>query len=572
MTDGTTGYDFMDEVGALLHDPEGEQPLTTLWSALTGRVADFGSEARDARRQILREAVSSELHSTAAAVHRILRRNLATRDWTMTATRRALEELLVHFPTYRIYTRLAGASATDARDMAWAMAGARRTMRRANLPLLDHVGGVLLGEGARAARPGERRVRLRTMVRFQQLSAPTAAKAVEDTAFYRFGRLLSRNEVGSDPAHFALPPTAFHAAMLERQRDFPRALLATATHDHKRGEDTRARLAVLSELTEEWSAAVARWMRLNAAQKRDVDGDPAPDGADELMLYQTLVAAWPFGLSADDEHGLAAFRDRVAGWLEKAVREAKRHSEWAAPNDAYEGACRDFLAASLDASRSAPVAREIAAFADRIGPAGAVNSLAQTLLRLTVPGVPDLYQGTELWDFSLVDPDNRRPVDFPAHVAALTEGASPAELLTSWRDGRIKQALIARTLALRARRPGLFATGEYHKLTVEGPMASHILAFARTTADAAAVVVVPLLAARLIAAENPDETLPLPAAPTWSGDGAGTWIILPRSLHGRGCSDALGGAVQGVERGVNVGQLAAADIFATLPVALLEVS
>ena len=248
------------------------------------------------------------------------------------------------------------------------MAGARRTVRAADRELLELVAGWVTGVGLRETPAGTRRQEwARAMVKFQQLSAPTAAKSVEDTAFYRYGRLLSRNEVGSEPSQWAITPAGLHAANRERRKRFPQALLATATHDHKRGEDTRARLAVLSGMPEEWAAAVQRWTRLNAPLRRDLDG-PAPDLADELMLYQTLVAAWPFDLAADDSAGLEAYRTRVAAWFEKAMREAKRNSGWAAANEPYEAAAQAFLAACLDPAR--PVAAEIAAFADRIGPAG----------------------------------------------------------------------------------------------------------------------------------------------------------------------------------------------------------
>ncbi len=286
---------------------------------------------------------------------------------------------------------------------------------------------------------------LRAMVKFQQLSAPTAAKSVEDTAFYRYGRLISRNEVGSEPSQFALSPAGFHAANRERQKRFPAALLATATHDHKRGEDTRLRLAVLSGLPDDWATAVQRWMRLNAPLRRDLDG-PAPDAADELMLYQTLVAAWPLGLAPDDAAGLDAFRERVGAWLQKALREAKRHSGWVAPDTEYEAAAAALLAGSLDPAR--PVAAEIAAMAARLAVPGALSGLSQAVLRMTAPGIPDLYQGTEFWDLSLVDPDNRRPVDFaaprrgtrrrcrprrPAAALGATAGSSSPSSPASWR-------------------------------------------------------------------------------------------------------------------------------------------
>ncbi|MBV8397228.1 MAG: malto-oligosyltrehalose synthase, partial [Acetobacteraceae bacterium] len=560
LTDGTTGYDFMNEVSALLHDPAGEAPLTQLWAGLTGRPAAFEEEARPARRQIVRESLFSELYSTATALHRIARRDLHTRDYTLTAIRRALEELLVHFPVYRIYSGLAGISERDARVLAWAMAGARRTLRRADQPLLELVGRWLSGEDWRDVPPGPRRQeRLRAMVRFQQLSSPTAAKSIEDTAFYRYGRLLSRNEVGAEPSQFAFTPAAFHAVNRERRRRYPRALLATATHDHKRGEDTRVRIAVLSEIPDEWESALNRWMRLNAPLKREVEGHQAPDTADEIMLYETLVGAWPLDLFAEDRKGLDAFRTRIWAWQEKALREAKRLTSWAAPNDDYEAACREFLNQILDPDRPSHLAQEIAALAARIAPAGALNGLTQTLLRCTSPGVPDLYQGTEFWDLSLVDPDNRRPVDFAARARTLADDEAPVDAIGHWQDGRVKEAVIARALAFRRRAPGLFAQGTYVPLKLEGKMADHALAFARVHEGRAAVTVVTRLAARLEGVQE----VPLVGDAAWQG----TAIILPRNLNGRRIDDVLGGP-GGAD---GSGRLLLAGLLARLPVALLEV-
>ncbi len=560
-TDGTTGYDFMNEVSAVLHDPGGEAPLTHLWTSLTNRPALFEEEAEPARRLILRDALSSELWATAAALHRILRRNITTRDWTLTGVRRALEELLVHFHTYRIYAGAAGASETDERALAWAMAGARKTIRSTDQELLTLLHGLLAGEGIREMPAGAaRRERLRAMVRFQQLSAPTAAKSVEDTAFYRYGRLLSRNEVGSEPSQWSLTVGGFHGAAKERRQRLPLALLATATHDHKRGEDTRVRLAVLSEVPDEWEAAVARWARLNSTSKREVDGALAPDTADELMIYQTIVAAWPLDLSPDDAAGIDAYRQRLHGWLEKSLREAKRNTGWAVPNDAYEAASRTLLDHCLDGGRAAAVVREMAAFADRIALPGAVNSLSQTLLRLTTPGVPDLYQGTEFWDFSLVDPDNRRPVDFATRIAALAEAGEPAALLAHWRDGRVKQAIIARALALRARQPELFAEGSYEPLRVEGPAAEHVVAFALVIGAAACVVAVTRLSAGLLGA---DATQPLVPDAAW----ADTRIVLPRNLAGHSWVSTL--ASRDVVPGMTE-WLAVSNLFRSLPVTVLE--
>ena len=559
LTDGTTGYDFMGQVSGLLHDPRGEAPLTWVWTSTTGRPAEFQVEVTGARRQILASALASETLATAAALHRLARRDLKTRDFTLTSIYRALVEILVHFHVYRIYAGIGGISDADARELDWAMAGARRTVRPVDRPVLELLGRWLAGDGVRSVPPGTRRQEwLRAMVRFQQLSAPTAAKAVEDTAFYRYGRLLSRNEVGADPGHFAVTPSAFHGANRERRRYYARALLATATHDHKRGEDMRARLAVLSEIPDEWESALARWTRLNAPLKREIDGTPAPDSADELMLYQTIVGAWPLDLSPDDRPALDAYVERLRSWLEKALREAKRHTEWAAPNIEYEAACQDFLTQTLDPERPARLAYELADFAARIAPAGALNGLAQTLLRMTSPGVPDLYQGTEFWDFSLVDPDNRRPVDYAARREALEEAASTSALLELWKDGRIKQLLIARTLALRARLPDLFAAGGYHPLAVEGDLADHIFAFLRVHEDQAVIVATTRLAARLPGvAEGP-----LVTSSAWQG----TVVLPPRNLRGRCCLDVLGGAEIRA-----AGRVQVEKVLATLPVALLEV-
>ncbi len=544
-TDGTTGYDFMDQVSAVLHDPAGEAPLSALWSGVTGRTADFAQEEEPARRQILRDNLASELLATAAALHRIARRDLATRDYTLTGIRRGLTEILAHFPVYRIYAGQTGASETDMQMMGRALAGARRYFRTADVRILDLLRLWLVEEAPRLLPPGARRTeRLRTMVRFQQLSAPVAAKSVEDTAFYRFGRLLSRNEVGSTPSQFALSPAGFHVEMLERAKKFPGALLATATHDHKRGEDTRARLAVLSEIPEAWETAITRWMRLNAIVRQEA----GPSPADELMLYQTLVAAWPLSLTAQDQAGLEDFTRRVAGWLEKAIREAKLVSEWAAPNEEYEAAAKNFLTATLDPSR--PVLGEIIAFAERLGAAGALNGLAQTLLRLTAPGVPDLYQGAEFWDQSLVDPDNRRPVDFAAREAALRQNAEPAALLKDWQSGAVKQAVIARALALRREWPDLFAQGGYAKLEAEGEMAPHILAFTRSAGKRRIVVAVTRLAAKHL------DGAPLLPAAGW-GD---TALTLPGALW----TDVFGdGQVTG-------DKILARRLFGDLPIALLK--
>jgi len=555
---GTTGYDFMDEVAGLLHDPEGEGPLTALWTGRTGRPAHFEAEAQEARRQILRDNLASELNATAAALKRVANQDLAARDHSPTALRRALAEVLVHFPLYRLYISKGGRSEEDRRILGWALAGAHRTLRATSRPLLPLLDAWLGADPPRSLPPAQRRERLEAAVRFQQLSAPVAAKSVEDTAFYRYGRLLSRNEVGSDPARFAVSPAGFHAVARQRAGRFPLAMVATATHDHKRGEDVRARLAVLSEIPEEWAAAIERWTRLNAPLRRELEDGPAPGMSAQLMLYQTLVGAWPLDLDPQDDAGVAGFASRVAEWQRKALREAKRRTEWAVENTEYESACEAFLHAALAPDRASRWREEVAGFAARLAPAGAVNGLAQALLRCAAPGLPDLYQGTEFWDFSLVDPDNRRPVDWPARIAALEAGEAPRDLLSRWRDGRVKQAVIARALALRRARPALFAEGAYLPLQVAGARAGHAVGFARVGEGSAVLAVVPRLPAALLG----EASLPLVPGAAW-GD---THLRLPPRLAALEWRDALtGAALRG--RG---GRLPVAALLGQLPVALLE--
>ena len=475
--DGTTGYDFMNEVNAVQHDPAGERVLAEAWSRLSGRAADFAVEEEQARREVLARSFGAQLDACARA--------FAAGELATPALRRVLAELLAHFPVYRTYGRASGAgsrlSAADRAVLDRAAAGARRTCLATDRWALN----------ALLARFGDSDY-ADAVVRFQQLSAPIAAKAVEDTGFYRYGRLLSRNDVGFDAATFALGADAFHRRMQARLAAEPRSLLATATHDHKRGEDVRARLAVLSGMASEWAGLQARWVDVSRALRPDA----APGPGDVAMLLQTIVGAWPFDLALGDRAGRAAFAERLAAWQQKALREAKLASDWAAVDEAYEAAARRFTLALVGEAAMPLLLQEIEDLVRRIAPAGAVGGLAQCLLRMTVPGVPDLYQGCELWDLSLVDPDNRRPVDWASRRQGPATQAL-AELADTWRDGRIKQALIARVLALRRCLSPLFESGDYRPVPVEGPLADAVIAFVRRTSGAWMLVVAPRLAQRL---------------------------------------------------------------------------
>lgn len=500
--DGTTGYDFMDAVSAIQHDPAAAAPLALLWTALADRPAEFAAEAVAARREALEHSFSGQLTATAQALHQVAQLRNLTRDASAAALRRALIELLTNFRVYRCYpTGNTGAA------LEQAVAGRHGSAGR---ELCELITGWLRNPTSVWHR--------RAAQRFYQLSAPLAAKAIEDTAFYRYGRLISRNDVGFDAARLGIEAAAFHQRCGERRQCFPDAMLATATHDHKRGEDVRARLAVLSEMPAAWGETVRRWMAINAHCRSEIDGAPCPSPADEIMLYQTIVGAWPL---LPDLH--KTLTERLAAWQQKALREAKLHTSWTEPNLPYEAAARAFLYVVMDDRRR--FLPEVAAIVSRIAAAGAVNGLAQVVLKLTAPGVPDVYQGCEFWDQSLVDPDNRREVDFAARVAALAAGRSPLDLASSWPDGRVKQTVIACILALRGRQPKLFARGDYLPLAATGARGNHIIAFARQHEDAALIVITPRLPLGLL----PEDGSILLPAPVWHD----TALDVPPALQGR---------------------------------------
>ncbi|WP_250634554.1 malto-oligosyltrehalose synthase [Pinirhizobacter soli] len=559
--DGTTGYEFMDEVSALLHDEAGRADLTALWTSASGDTAGFVRYAHAARRQILVDSFESELARTSRALFSAARATLATRDVSEAAIRRVLRELLVHFPVYRTYAGGAGRDAIDEVVFTRAIEGAIRVLRPEDHALLVEVGQWLGGQAPRQLPPGAvRRAREKAIAVFQQATSPVAAKAVEDTAGYRYGRLLSRNEVGADPDVIAIEPPAFHARCQHRAESFPRNMITTATHDHKRGADLRMRLAVLSERASWWQSQATAWRERHVPYKRPVDGRLAPTPVDELMLYQMLLGAWPLV----ETEPRAAFVSRIEAWQMKALREAKRRTRWTDPNEPYEEACKAFLAAVMADEGFVAELEEAAA---SLAVPGAANGLAQAVLHLTTPGVPDIYQGTEYWDFSLVDPDNRRPVDYAARAASLGQG-SYADLLPHWRDGRIKQHVVHTLLALRARLPVLFARGGYRALAVTGPAAAHVVAFERHDARRAVIVVV----ARHVAHRLEEADAPRLEPVHWSGTSLawpmGQWkeAFSGRSVHGEGAKavgELLGDGVVAVfERrakgGTRVGRTARA--------------
>ncbi|MBV1835800.1 malto-oligosyltrehalose synthase [Acetobacter estunensis] len=471
--DGTTGYDFMEQVSLLLHDANGKDVLDALWQDTRSDVPNTMEETeRQARDEILHVLFPAECER----LTRLLHASFASLscETTPSAIKTVLTVLLRHFPRYRCYYAddLPMDHTADRAALSQAVIAARKEIPSFHHLLLQRMSALLTTPVETGPSPAVRRIQRA----FEHLTAPLTAKSLEDTAFYRNVRLPSRNEVGSAPDTLALPVAAFHEACQKRHATHPHSLLATATHDHKRGEDSRMRIAILSEMPEQWHALVTSWLEKHTSNH-------APDRVDALMLYQSLLGAWPVQDYPNEEFG-----PRMADWLTKALREGKRHTSWLDPNESYESACQDYLAHLLDTSSSLDFQRDMTRFVRQIAPAAALNSLSQTLLRLTAPGVPDLYQGCELWDFSLVDPDNRRPVDFKSRSELLQAASDIDHAAATWPDGAIKLQLIARLLTFRAQHPNLFRDGSYHPISLN---TQHIVAFLRTLGNQRLLVMAP---------------------------------------------------------------------------------
>jgi (1->4)-alpha-D-glucan 1-alpha-D-glucosylmutase len=582
--DGTTGYTFLRHVTGLFVDEAGARRLRRTYTRFTGLRVPFGDVAYESKRLIMDTSLASELNVLAHAIDGIGERNRKARDFTLNSLRDAIAEIVACFPVYRTYVTLDGWSVSDRETVETAVRLAQRRNPALETSAFEFLREVLLPRSAnepvealpemeseerRAGYPpaseAERQERLNVSMKFQQYTAPVQAKGIEDTAFYRYNVLLAANEVGGDPARPDVSPAAFHAANQNRRERFPREMLATATHDAKLGEDVRARVAVLSELTEEWSRLVSRWRRVNRPHRTIVDGAPAPDGNDEYRFYQTLVGTFPPQGSAPADDYVARLRE----YMHKAIKEAKVHTTWINENRAYDAAMARFVERSLTGAGGARFLPLLASFAGRVARHGVVNSLAQLALKLTSPGVPDFYQGTELWDLSLVDPDNRRPVDFEHRARLLQElecrlrQPSPdiSDLLEGWPDGRIKLFLTAAGLRLRHTEPALFLEGAYTPLEAEVTVPAGVVACARSLGESVLITIVPRLTVPLCSA---DHAFPV---------GADCWktsrILVPPSLAGRRYRNVLTGECIDPARTASQAWIFAGDAFRVLPVALL---
>src|SRR5205085_4261183 len=449
---GTTGYDFAELVNGLFIDARAEARLTRSYFAFVQARPEFDDIVHRSKRLVMHLSMASELNALASALSRIAQADRATRDFTYSNLRAALGEVVASFPVYRTYITGASASPEDRRRIDEAIRAARRRALPAERTVFDFLRDVLTTDLARMRPASERQAIVHLAMRFQQFTAPVMAKGMEDTAFYTYNRFLSLNEVGGDPRRFGVSVAAFHEANVARASDWPHALLATSTHDSKRSEDVRARLDVLSELPAEWRLHASRWRSLNRSRRKRLEALEAPTANDEYLLYQTLVGTWPD--RHDDASVAAAFADRIDNYLIKVVREAKAVSSWVNPNEDYEAAITAFARGLLSPPGNERFLADFLPFQRKVAWFGRLNSLAQTLLKLTAPGVPDIYQGCELPSLALVDPDNRRPVDFALRreslsaIQAAVAGGRPAlaelasELVAHIADGRLKQFLI----------------------------------------------------------------------------------------------------------------------------------
>jgi (1->4)-alpha-D-glucan 1-alpha-D-glucosylmutase len=566
---GTTGYEFMNLLNGVFVEGRNSKAFHQLYSDFSGQSARFRDVVYVSKKVVLEAAMSSELHVLARRLDRISDQHRWSRDFTLNALQSALIEVIASFPVYRTYIRARTREVDDSdrRHIRAAIRTARRRNPAVSRTVFEFIESVLLLEDPPGLTAGQRAERRDFVQRFQQLTSPVMAKGWEDTAFYRYFPLASLNEVGGDPADFGVSTADFHRQMSQRLERWPHSLSATATHDTKRSEDVRARLNVLSEFPDEWAAALHRWRDLNEGAKKVVEGEAAPDGNEEYLLYQTLIGAWPLAQMNDYEY--AVFVERIQSYMNKALKEAKVHTSWINPDEQYDAAIRDFVGDILDREKGSSFLRDFLEFQEFVERAGVVNSLAQVVAKVTLPGVPDFYQGTELWDFSLVDPDNRRAVNYDfrrqmlASVTELAESdnrAAIAEFLATLPDGRLKLFITQRSLATRRNHEELFRLGGYIPLKAIGNLHENILAFARTHGERVIVVVLPRLSARLISRSG-EKLFP---AEVW---GDTTVEVIPAS-HPRIFRDVFTG--RRFELNENETELRISSLFSELPLAVLE--
>lgn len=566
---GTTGYETLGLLDRVLTDPAGEASLRATWERFTRSTPYYDDVAYLSRKLVLEASLSSELTVLARKLDRISEQHRYTRDFTLNGLQDALREIIASFPVYRTYCRDdEPVTETDREVIARAVEDALRRNPATNASLFEFIGVLLMLEPPPGLSEAQLEQRRDFAYRTQQLTSAVMAKGTEDTAFYRWFPLASLNEVGGEPDRFHIPLERFHDANRERVRRAPAGLVATSTHDTKRSEAVRARIRVLSELPDEWSAAVARWHEWNQPLMITRRGREMPDRAAEYLFYQTLVGTLPPG--ADGSALPDGFVERLLRYMEKALREAKVHTSWVSPFEAYEAAVRDFVTRALQPDAPSEFTRDVARFVDRVLRPGLWSCLSEVLLKITVPGVPDFYQGTEMWEYRLVDPDNRGPVDFGERQALLraldeAEQREGPDLSCAFaarpEDPRMKLWVTSRLLRFRRREATLFHRGSYEPLAPGGERADHVISFARRVNERHVVVV----AGRWFARVMEQDRAPI-GRPAWSD----TTVAVPRAWASERYRDVLTGAEVPATAQGDVVLVPLAEAFSRLPLALLE--
>jgi (1->4)-alpha-D-glucan 1-alpha-D-glucosylmutase len=527
---GTSGYDFMNDLNGLFIDSCNEKKISKIYTRFTGINQPFSEIVYHSKKLIMETALTSELNVLVRALNIISEDDRCYRDFTHNSLREALREVVACFPIYRTYIDSEGSNPNDCETLEKSIARAKSLNPTMESTIFDFIKNTVLFDVDETVSQKKDNNRRDFVMKLQQFTGPVQAKGMEDTAFYRYNRLISLNEVGGQPQRFGLSSSGFHARNQKRQKNWPHTMTATATHDHKRGEDARARINILSEIPDDWRKAIRRWALLNRSKRSLVDGEYAPDRNDEYLFYQTLVGMWPPANSMP----LNDIKTRLVRYMHKAGKEAKVHTSWINPNNAYDKAVEKFIDKALKPLKSNRFLDSFLTFQERISRMGAINSLAQVLLKITSPGVPDTYQGSELWDFSLVDPDNRQTVDYdhrkrllqnlksllavPQEQDAKNRTESLRGLLDHWENGQIKMFVTACCLRLRREHPDLFLEGDYLPLQVAGERADNVVAFARQIRRKLSITVAPRLVASLMEPE-----LDWPVHSSWKG----THIILP---------------------------------------------
>ena len=561
----TTGYVFMNSVNGIFVDGENAKSMDTIYEKFTRARHHFTEITYEKRKLVMQVSMSSEVNTLGHYLNDISEKNRHTRDFTLNSLTIAIIEVIACFPVYRTYTNSFAVSDKDQQYIEHAVSRAERKNPAISGSVFAFLRDVLLLRFPRDFDDREKTEWLDFVMRFQQITGPVMAKGVEDTAFYVYHRLVSLNEVGGSPDRFGTSLDTFHGQNIERAKNWPHAMIATATHDAKRGEDVRARINVLSELPAEWADHLRRWARLNRKRKTVIDGIEAPDRNEEYLLYQILVGAWP--IENDGEQPTGEFVGRIKEYMLKACREAKVNTSWISPNEHYESAVLRFIDAILGRPQGKAFLEDFIPFQRMVSHYGMYNSLSQALLKVCAPGVPDIYQGTELWDLSLVDPDNRRPVDFARRDEMLRtlQSAGPSvtmawNLSQAREDGRIKLYTLATSLAYRRDRRTLFREGAYLPLETEGEKRDCICAFERSLQHSSAIIVVPRLLTRLISGTG---SVPFSKA-VWED----TRLVLPDAPPGTMYRNVFTGEELVVAEGA--WSLSLAEILSCFPVALLD--